>query len=270
MVIAFDTVAEVRQQFTSDKAALRRAIESITAIEGPTRIEEAMRLAKAHKPRRILEDRTTGQAVAVEGLYSGEPVTLHIFSDGRLPDAGISKPAPDDRVEFRRVGGTASGNAAITGIRSERNYEDPSKLAVFVAIANADPQARTLDVELTIDGAVAGIKSATIPGSTVVGVSFRAARRRGPRAMSVQRPRRRGLRFRKMMRRRLAPSRAPGAWSSSLNAAAARRCACGCEARPRAIRSRVMCSRWMIRRGWSCLPRGGLRLRLCRLRAIFF
>ncbi len=172
MVIAFDTVAEVRQQFTSDKAALRRAIESITAVEGPTRIEEAMRLAKAHKPRRILEDRTTGQAVAVEGLYSGEPVTLHIFSDGRLPDAGISKPASDDRVEFRRVGGTASGNAAITGIRSERNYEDPSKLAVFVAIANADPQARTLDVELTIDGAVAGIKSATIPGATVEGVEL--------------------------------------------------------------------------------------------------
>lgn len=172
MVVAFDTVAEVRQQFTSDKAALRRAIESITAIEGPTRIEEAMRLAKAHKPRRILEDRTTGQAVAVEGLYSGEPVTLHIFSDGRLPDAGISKPAPDDRVEFRRLGGTASGNAAITGIRSERNYEDPSKLSVFVAIANADPQARTLDVELTIDGAVAGIKSATIPGATVEGVEL--------------------------------------------------------------------------------------------------
>jgi len=172
MVIAFDTVAEVRQQFTSDKASLRRAIESITAIEGPTRIEEAMRLAKAHKPRRILEDRTTGQAVAVEGLYSGEPVTLHIFSDGRLPDAGLSKPAPDDRVEFRRVGGTASGNAAITGIRSERNYEDPSRLAVFVAISNADPQSRTLDVELTIDGAVAGIKSATIPGATVEGVEL--------------------------------------------------------------------------------------------------
>ncbi len=172
MVIAFDTVAEVRQQFTSDKAALRRAIESITAVEGPTRIEEAMRLAKAHKPRRILEDRTTGQAVAVEGLYSGEPVTLHIFSDGRLPDAGISKPAPDDRVEFQRVGGTASGNTAITGIRSERNYEDPSKLSVFVAISNADPQARTLDVELSIDGSVAGIKSATIPGSSVEGVEL--------------------------------------------------------------------------------------------------
>lgn len=175
MVIAFDTVAEVRQQFTSDKAALRRAIESITAVEGPTRIEEAMRLAKAHKPRRILEDRTTGQAVAVEGLYSGEPVTLHIFSDGRLPDAGISKPAPDDRVEFRRVGSTTSGNAAITGVRSERNYEDPSKLSVFVAISNADPQARTLDVELTIDGAVAGIKSATIPGASVEGVELSGA-----------------------------------------------------------------------------------------------
>jgi hypothetical protein len=92
MVIAFDTVAEVRQQFTSDKAALRRAIESITAIEGPTRIEEAMRLAKAHKSRRILEDRTTGQAVAVEGLYSGEPVTLHLLLHDADDQRGALKP----------------------------------------------------------------------------------------------------------------------------------------------------------------------------------
>src|SRR3954470_3682852 len=46
MVIAFDTSAEVRQQFTSDKQELKAAIESIAQTDGPTSVEEAMRLAK--------------------------------------------------------------------------------------------------------------------------------------------------------------------------------------------------------------------------------
>ncbi len=161
MVIAFDTTAEVRQQFTSDKALLRRSIESIMPTEGPTSIEEAMRLAKAHRPRRIIEGH------AVEGLEGGDKVTYELYTDGRLPDADKAKPGPDDSVEFHRIGEPGSANMAIVGLRSERSYEDPAKLSVFVAVQNNEKAARAVDVELSVDGAVAGIKSATIPGAGV-------------------------------------------------------------------------------------------------------
>ena len=72
MVIVFDVTAEVRQQFTGDKASLKRAIEAIEPSDSPTRIEEAMRLALAHQPRRLVEGK------AVEGLSGGAPVTFHI------------------------------------------------------------------------------------------------------------------------------------------------------------------------------------------------
>ena len=100
MVIAYDTTADVRQTFTGDKRALKRAIESITATEGPTSIEEAMRLARAHAPRRVVE------GMAIEGLDGGLPLHMHIFSDGRLPDAAKAKPGPEDQIEFHRVGKT--------------------------------------------------------------------------------------------------------------------------------------------------------------------
>lgn len=93
-----DDQADIRQQFTTDKAILKRAIEGITATEGPTALAEAMRLAKAQAPRRVVEGQT------VEGLTAGPPETIHIFSDGRLPDAVEAKPGPEDHVEFHRVG----------------------------------------------------------------------------------------------------------------------------------------------------------------------
>jgi hypothetical protein len=160
MVIAFDSNADVRQGFTSDKNVLRSAIESITQTDGPTSIQEAMRLAIAHKPARIVENR---------GLDTGVPVTHHIYSDGRLPDADKALPGADDIVQFHKLGKPDSTNLAIVGLRSERNYDDPNKLAIFVALQNNDKQQRTVDVEILIDGVVAGIKAAQVAAATAQG-----------------------------------------------------------------------------------------------------
>lgn len=160
MVIAFDTTSEVRQQFTTDKAMLRRAIESIAPTEGPTSIEEAMRLAKAHKRRRIVEKQT------IENLYADEPLTIQLYTDGRIPDVTRAKPSPEDDVEFHRIGKEDAANMGIVGLRSERSYEDPNKLSVFVAVQNNEKDPRRVDIELLIDGVVAGIKGSTIPGVT--------------------------------------------------------------------------------------------------------
>lgn len=169
MVIAFDTQAEVVQQMTSDKAALERAIDSVTATEGPTRIEEAIRLAKAQQRKRVVE----GQEV--EGLTADEPFTMHIYSDGRISDASKAAPGPEDFVEFHRVGQPESSNAAIVGLRAERSFENPSRLSVYVSLQNNQPQVRAVDVELLLNGVGAGIKSTTIPGASAEGLGLGAA-----------------------------------------------------------------------------------------------
>ncbi len=153
MVIAFDSQAEIRQQLTGDKAALRRAIEGITPTEAPTAIEEAIRLAKAQQRSRIVEN---------VGLVSDEPFTIHVFSDGRIPDASRTAPGPEDHVEFHRVGTPDAPNLAIVGMRAERSFDNPNRLSVYVSLQNNQPLQRTIDVEMLVDDVGAGIKTTTI------------------------------------------------------------------------------------------------------------
>ncbi len=159
MVIAYDTTADVRQTFTGDKRALKRAIESITATEGPTSIEEAMRLARAHAPRRVVE------GMAIEGLDGGLPLHMHIFSDGRLPDAAKAKPGPEDQIEFHRVGKTDSPNIGVVSLRAERSFDNPAKLMIHVGLTNNTSAERALEIELLLDGEISGIKSTTLPAA---------------------------------------------------------------------------------------------------------
>lgn len=160
MVIVFDVNAEVRQQFTGDKAALKRTIEAIEPSDSPTRIEEAMRLALAHQPRRLVE----GQAV--EGLSGGAPVTFHIYSDGRLPDAGDAKPGPENKVIYHRVGTVDAANVGIVSLRADRSFDNPAKLSIHVGLTNNETSPRTLDIELVVDSEVVGIKTTTVNGAT--------------------------------------------------------------------------------------------------------
>lgn len=168
MIVAFDTTAEVRQQFTSDKTALKAAVDAILPTEAPTLMGEAMRLAKAHSPKRALvTDPLSGEMMSVEGLDVGMPVTIHIWSDGRVGDLTEVKPGLSDEVVFHRVGQPDSGNLGVVGMRWERSYEDPTKLSVFVSVQSTYEQARSVDIELSIDGQVAGIKTLDLPAASV-------------------------------------------------------------------------------------------------------
>ena len=170
MIIAFDNAADVRQSFTSDKQKLRAAIEGITQSDAPTSLGEAMRLAKAHAPKRIHVD-TDGSTQIIEGLSGGPQISIHLFSDGRIPDADQAKPAADDSFEFHTIGSAKSGNLGIVSVRAQRAYDDPRQLNVFVGLQNSDPADRKVDVELTIEGSVAAIKTVNLPGATRPGTS---------------------------------------------------------------------------------------------------
>jgi len=161
MVIAFDSNAEVIEQFTTDKKVLAAAVESITPTDAPTSMKEAMRLAKAYAPKRLLEGKS------VEGLEAGgAPATIHLWSDGRIPDSEESKPGSEDTFLFHLVGSPESVNIGIVGLRAERAYDQPQSLSVFVALESTMTKPRQIDIELLIDGTVAAIKQITVPPAT--------------------------------------------------------------------------------------------------------
>ncbi|MBL8963152.1 MAG: VWA domain-containing protein [Phycisphaeraceae bacterium] len=168
MVVVFDTTAEVRQQFTGDKSLLRAAIDAILPTDAPTRMGEAMRLAKAHSPTRgTVADPRSGELMSIEGVEAGEPVTVHIWSDGKVADLAEVKPGLSDEVVFHRVGRPESANMGIVGLRWERSYEDPTQLSIFASVQSTFDEARRIDVELSIGGQIAGIRTLELPAAEV-------------------------------------------------------------------------------------------------------
>jgi hypothetical protein len=166
MVIAFDSSAKALQAFTSDKAALKRAIESVTPTDAPTSIEEAFRLARAQVPRRVVPDTRPGAQGSVYEKPAGPVGTIHLFTDGRLPDLAKADLSRDDIVEYHALGSGTTANIAITSLRAGRAFDDHNRLSIFVGVQTTERAPRTLDVELQIDGKPIAIKSVDLPAAT--------------------------------------------------------------------------------------------------------
>jgi VWA domain-containing protein/aerotolerance regulator-like protein len=187
MVIAYDANAVVVQQFTSDKDALRAAIRGIKPSDGPSRLKEAMQLAKSRKAAKTFTDNkgdpaAEGETREIEGLTAGPPQEIHIFSDGRLVDAGEVIPAVEDSVLYHAIGTPQAKNLGITSVRAERSYDNPIELTIFAAVENTDSVARSVDVELRVDGVPVATKEITIPASVSTGVTSNEEDEDGPTA----------------------------------------------------------------------------------------
>ncbi|MEL7474341.1 MAG: VWA domain-containing protein [Planctomycetota bacterium] len=165
MVIAFGANAQVRQTFTSDKDLLRAAIESIESTDAPGALDEAFTLAKAHAPTRKYVDDRTGNITDL-GLAGGPPVTMHLYTDGALPDADRVLPGAEDTIIYHAVGSNRSANVAITGLRAERDFQTPEELSVFVGLQSTLALPARADVELLIDGVVERITEVALPAAT--------------------------------------------------------------------------------------------------------
>lgn len=129
---------EVKQSQTSDKAALRRAILSCNAIDSPTRLVPALKMAES-----LVRD---------YGDKNSNP-EIHLFSDGAVPDSSVfdNKTLP---LIYHKIGRDAN-NLGITALDVRPNFEDPTQRAVYASIANFSTNTLETELDLTLDGQVA-------------------------------------------------------------------------------------------------------------------
>jgi len=142
IILQAGATTEVKQSATSEKAALRRAVEATAPTDSITRLDEALRLA---------ETLTKNQNDA----------EIHLFSDGAFPfpDGFENKPIP---LVYHRIG-TGGNNAGITAMDIRANPENPAQRAIFANIANASSNAINARLELTFNNSPVDIRAVTLP-----------------------------------------------------------------------------------------------------------
>jgi hypothetical protein len=145
MVIAFSNAASIISPFTTNTGRLEDLIRRIRPTDAPTDIREALALAEAYMaPPTMTTDRTPVSAET--------PSKIVLISDGGVPDL-------DDLVlqsgslEFLLSGETRD-NVGITALRTQRNYEEPEIVDVFLRVQNFNPEPVNTDVRLYVDGAL--------------------------------------------------------------------------------------------------------------------
>ena len=137
MILLAGASTEVKQSPTSDKAALRRALQSCAPSDAPTRLADALKTAGAF----TLEKR------GEEEVTAGE---IHLFSDGAAPD--LDELANRNLPLVYHPVGSAGHNTGITRMDVKANPEDPSERAVFVAVGNFSSTVVHTEIELLFDG----------------------------------------------------------------------------------------------------------------------
>jgi hypothetical protein len=145
VVVLAGATTEVKQSATSEKAALRRALQSCTCSDGPTRLVPALKMAESLV--RDLDPRTGPE--------------IHLFSDGAVPELNEfeNKALP---LVYHRVG-KGENNLGITALDVRANPEDARQRAVYSSVANFSTDTVQTDLELLFDDRVLETRPLTIP-----------------------------------------------------------------------------------------------------------
>lgn len=134
MVVAFADTAEVICPFTADKGMLNDRIRGIEPSDRPTKLDEAVRLAKAYATPFIPPEGITNRS---EMSPTDPPGKAIIFSDGAVADARQVSPGRL-KLEYVKIGKTAK-NAGITAIEARREYTNPQQVQLFLRVQNFSP-----------------------------------------------------------------------------------------------------------------------------------
>jgi len=151
MVVAFDDHAEIKCNFTSDKAQLLAAVDSIKPTHGRSSLLEASAIAQAF---------TTPPGEDANNRSAEAPAHVVLFSDGRIADLDQVL-MPENGLTYHRVG-RSRDNVAVVALQARRSYERPEQVAVFAKVANYGDSPVSCDVQLSVNGNVRAVRAVTI------------------------------------------------------------------------------------------------------------
>jgi hypothetical protein len=145
MVIVFNSMAEIRQSYSSNRALLRKAVQDIEPTNNPTQVDEALNLAASlANPLSSSEDaavRPENPEPGKERTYAaaeGMQADVHLYSDGRFADVTDFALA-NLQLTFHSPGSPIAGHADNIGIvrfDAVRDEQDPTRVQAFVRVLN--------------------------------------------------------------------------------------------------------------------------------------
>ncbi len=141
VVLQVAATTEVKQSATSNKAALRRALQECAVTDSPTHLTEALKLADT-----LTRDQKDAE--------------VHLFSDGAVRDL----------TEFENKGlnliyhpvGQRADNVGIVALDVRPNPEDATQRAIYTSIQNFSTEPRQIQVELNLDKQILDVRQLTI------------------------------------------------------------------------------------------------------------
>jgi hypothetical protein len=143
-IIAAGARPQVLSPLTTDKNALKRALNRAQVQDTGTNLREAITLAAS-----LLRNKSNAQ--------------IYVLSDGGvapITDLALGKIG----VEFVRVG-KRNDNVAITAMDVRRGYAAGANPQIFVTLTNFSTQARTLNLELSHNNELAAVRPVTVPAA---------------------------------------------------------------------------------------------------------
>jgi Ca-activated chloride channel homolog len=142
---------EVIQSPTSEKSILRRAIQSIDATDGPTRLLEAMQLSET-----LVRDHPSSE--------------IHLLTDGAVSDLGDLDES-DLNLQFHQIG-SRGNNVGVVSMDVRPNPEDPTTRAVFSNIVNFSTNDFRFAAELKLDERMIETRSVSLEGGSSMSLAF--------------------------------------------------------------------------------------------------
>lgn len=165
MLIVFNSRAEIRQSYTSNRSILRQRVRDIEQSARTTQIREALDLADS-----LANPRTSSLNEAVKpadadpnqqmsyAVPEGVKAEIHLYSDGRFPDeANFTLGNLDLRFHLAgRTDRAGGNNVGIVDFNAVRDETDATLVHVHATIVNHgdQPVACRFEMEVNVEGAL--------------------------------------------------------------------------------------------------------------------
>lgn len=160
MVVTYATSARALTGFSSDRAAVREAIRSITPSDQPDNLGAALDLVSAA---------AMGDRPDTADEYAGpERMLVVLVSDGGTPTPPELS-LQNTEWRFEAVGPAPEAkreNLGIVSLSARRDYRDPATVRLFVRVINAGTEAAAAAITLSLDGRTVDRRPVDVPGSS--------------------------------------------------------------------------------------------------------